>query len=194
MSSSANPLTMKLNSSANSAKLTFVQPLHLSHRRTFSHAISLVSPGSKRYSTRPSHSSAVRMSSNDLLVVGAGHLGTRIAKRWRQLHPSASIVGETKTETSHAELRDAGITPALAGTTNHSFSNVVFCVPPRGDPNYKNIVEAATKRASRRFVFTSSTSVHAGAECITEDTPARNEGRASFLYQAEEKVLQSPNA
>lgn len=131
------------------------------------------------------------MSSNDLLVVGAGHLGTRIAKRWRQLHSTATIVGETKTKSSHAQLREAGITPVLAGTSNDSFPNVVFCVPPRGDPNYKNIVEAATKRASRRFIFTSSTSVHAGAESITEDTPARNEGRASFLYQAEEKVLQS---
>lgn len=102
------------------------------------------------------------MSSKDLLVVGAGDLGIRIAKGWQHLHPSARIVGETKTEAFHALLRDAGITPALAGTRNHLLPYVVCCVPYpyRGDPNYKNIVQAATKRASRRFVFTSSTSVY----------------------------------
>ncbi|KAI0567693.1 rossmann-fold nad -binding domain containing protein [Gracilaria domingensis] len=127
---------------------------------------------------------------DDLLIVGAGHLGSRIARHWRRLHPSANIIGETKTETSHEALRDIGVTPVLAGSSSASFPNVVFCVPPRGDPAYSDVVGRAASRATRRFVFTSSTSVHGGVQFVTEDTPTSDKGRASFLHHAENVALQ----
>ncbi|CAN8067348.1 unnamed protein product [Agarophyton chilense] len=126
---------------------------------------------------------------DDLLIVGAGHLGSRIARQWRRLHPAATIVAETKTNASHPMLRDIGCTPALASASSSQFPYVAFCVPPRGDPEYDNLVDAAAKRARRRFVFTSSTSVYATATLLTEDTPTSHQGRAATIYRAEKRAL-----
>eukprot|EP00178_Gracilaria_changii_P008288 TRINITY_DN253_c0_g1_i3.p1 TRINITY_DN253_c0_g1~~TRINITY_DN253_c0_g1_i3.p1 ORF type:complete len:239 (+),score=26.40 TRINITY_DN253_c0_g1_i3:359-1075(+) len=136
------------------------------------------------------HTPRMSASEHDLLVVGAGHLGSRIARQWRQLHPYATIVAETKTQASHTALRDMGVTPVLAASSSGAFPNVAFCVPPRGDPAYSGIVQRAAERATRRFVFTSSTSVHGGALFVREDTPTSDKGRAAILHHAENTALQ----
>ncbi|KAI0559098.1 NAD(P)-binding [Gracilaria domingensis] len=125
----------------------------------------------------------------DLLIVGAGYLGSRVARQWRHIHPAAVIVAETRTDSSHSALRDIGATPALAGCSSQSFPYVVFTAPPYGNVNYHALVEAAAKRAQRRFVFTSSTSVYGSAKSVTENTPTSDQGRGSFLFHAEAAAL-----
>lgn len=90
------------------------------------------------------------------------------------------IVGETRTDASHAELRSGSpmIEPRIArqldGAPSHpdeTFPYVVFCAPPGGNPDYTGAVQRAAKRARARegdgdgdggtFIFTSSGGVYA---------------------------------
>lgn len=132
---------------------------------------------------------------NDLLIIGAGNLGRLIASAWRDAHPSATIQGETRTETSHEALAAAGATPALAGSSSAQFPYVVFCAPPSQSDDYPGAAADAAKRvlAGGRFLFTSSGSVHGReAKLINEDTPVVTEGRAVVLARAEHNVLAVP--
>ena len=40
-------------------------------------------------------------SSEDLLVIGPGVLGSYLGKLWLERHPSATLVGQTNTDTNH---------------------------------------------------------------------------------------------
>ncbi len=44
----------------------------------------------------------------DVLIVGPGVLGSRIASEWLERYPSAVVVGQTNTERAHETLRLAG--------------------------------------------------------------------------------------
>lgn len=132
---------------------------------------------------------------NDLLIIGAGTLGRLIGADWRQAFPTASIVGETRTETSHPLLLEAGITPALAGSSSKAFPYVVLCAPPSQSPDYPGTAAAAAARVTPggRLAFTSSGSVHGrDATLINEQTPVVKEGRALVLAQAERNILSVP--
>lgn len=134
-------------------------------------------------------------SPDDLLIVGAGHLGRLIAQTWRAKHPSATIVGETGSEASHSTLREIGVIPALAETAPGLFPRVVFCAPPSKFKDYAAAASSATGRVtpSGRFVFTSSSAVTGAATHITEQTPADMEGpRSKVLAEVEQRVLSVP--
>ena len=131
---------------------------------------------------------------HDLLIIGAGRLGQRIARTWREKHPVAEILGETRTDASHATLSALGITPVLAGTTTRRFPYVVFCAPPSPFPDYAHAVQEATERVlpDGRFVFTSSTSVYGDAPFADERTPRKDTGRAERLFYAENAAMRIP--
>ncbi len=71
----------------------------------------------------------------DLLVVGAGHLGTRVAVLWRNRFPECQIYLKTKTENAERskKWRRLGYQP-VASTDNPrsipKFPFVVYSVPP----------------------------------------------------------------
>lgn len=155
--------------------------------------------------TRPRHLTTRRTSNqrfvmstsgpNDLLIVGAGTLGRLIGVEWRQAFPTATVIGETRTDASHPLLLEAGITPAIAGTSSSQFPRVVFCAPPSGSADYPGTVAAAAARVAPggRLAFTSSGSVHGkGPTLITERTPVVKEGRALVLAEAESNILAVP--
>lgn len=131
---------------------------------------------------------------NDLLVVGAGGIGQRVGKQWRALYPDATIIGETRTDEKHDLVTEAGMTPAILGSTPGKFPKVVFCAPPSGSENFGEDVLAATKRAADdgRVVFTSSGSVHGPTDFVTESTPYGTTERAQRMIRAEEAVLSFP--
>jgi hypothetical protein len=56
-----------------------------------------------------------------------------IGQQWRAEHPKATVYGETRSESKHADLRAEGIEPVLrAQRAGHSCPNVVFCAAPSG--------------------------------------------------------------
>ena len=72
---------------------------------------------------------------NDLLVVGAGHLGTRVAVLWRNKFPDCQIFLKTKTENQERSEKwnSLGYLPISSATDQDSipkFPYVVFSVPP----------------------------------------------------------------
>lgn len=96
-----------------------------------------------------------------------------------QAHPEARIVGETRTDATHDELRSLGIEPRTPphheknagseGDGDAAFPFVIFCAPPSGSEDYAGEVARACDRwigdatsASARgaLVFTSSCSVY----------------------------------
>jgi nucleoside-diphosphate-sugar epimerase len=135
---------------------------------------------------------------NDLLIVGPGVLGKRVAALWHEEHPDASIVGETRTTSSHAGLRAAGIIPTVFPTDPEMlFSQVVFCAPPTGNVDYPGCVRAAAARTepAGTFVFTSSGSVYAepsrgSSGVTTENSPTSDSQRAKNLLDAEDVALE----
>ena len=109
--------------------------------------------------------------SRDLLIVGAGYLGRKVALQWREKHRDARVVGVTRTDASHASLRSDGIEPVTGDELKGakvSFPYVALAAPPRmrsgGSPEeYKALAEdalawwsPAARGADGGFVFTSS--------------------------------------
>jgi hypothetical protein len=135
----------------------------------------------------------VIMSADDLLIVGPGVLGQRVASQWIAAHPTASIVGETRSTNSHAALIAAGISPTISSTREQSqYSQVVFCAPPRGNPDYPGAVSAAAARTAPGgvFIFTSSGGAYADTGgVLTEASPSADGARAAGLIAAESAAL-----
>jgi hypothetical protein len=72
---------------------------------------------------------------NDLLVIGAGHLGARVAVLWRNKFPDCQIFLKTKTENPERseKWKSLGYQPISASTALDSipkFPFVVYSVPP----------------------------------------------------------------
>lgn len=132
---------------------------------------------------------------DDLLIIGAGHLGRLIGQDWLAKHPSAKVVGETGSDSSHSLLQSQGIIPAIAGSTPGTFPHVVFCAPPSKFSDYAGAVAEATSRVSQngRFAFTSSSSVYGEAKNINEKTPPDEENpRSKLLTKVEQNVMAIP--
>lgn len=140
---------------------------------------------------------SVKMSSatrdTDLLIVGAGCLGRRIAAQWLHLHPNANVTGETRTSQRHEELRNLGINPALVGeASNQHYSNVVFCAPPSGSSDYPASARSAVERTDQNgvVVFTSSVAVYRKDQnVLNENSPVVLTERSKPLLEAEQVVL-----
>lgn len=99
----------------------------------------------------------------DLWVVGAGELGQRVIKIWKEKHPRSVVVAETLTRDRHRYLKPLGALCTLrekrSERDKHIASNVVFAAPPTGTLDYALELKEATRLWNRRgkFVFTSST-------------------------------------
>ncbi len=133
------------------------------------------------------------MSDLDLLVIGAGTLGARVAGLWQRSAPGARITVETASAARHEDLGAAGFVPRLRTAPDATPAPyVVFAVPPSQTADYA--AEAA--RAARLFdgrgalVMTSSTAVYAeeAGGVVTEAAPLATSARAARLLAAEAAI------
>eukprot|EP00171_Calliarthron_tuberculosum_P016892 IDg16892t1 len=115
---------------------------------------------------------AHEMERNDLLVIGAGSLGVRVAHRWRKRYPDSQITCATSSTAKHARFEAEGFTPALASELNTPTTSVLFCAPAnyQVDPaEYIACVTAGAALARERYVFTSSTSVYPESKTVLRE-------------------------
>jgi pimeloyl-ACP methyl ester carboxylesterase len=120
---------------------------------------------------------------NDLLVFGAGYLGSRVAKLWKNEFPDSSILE---------------ITSKNSDSIKQKFSNVIFCIPPsqltpEGETQSFKEVEKAIGAFNGigKLVVVSSTGVYAensGGE-VDEKSEISNSDRAQKLIQIEKCFL-----
>jgi prephenate dehydrogenase len=70
----------------------------------------------------------------DLIVVGAGQLGCRVAQIWKKTYPDAQVFLKTRSdnEVRSAKWRKAGFCPLSASDTLVTAPYVVFSAPPTG--------------------------------------------------------------
>lgn len=112
---------------------------------------------------------------SDLLVVGPGVLGKRIAEQWK-LTMSTNVVGKTRSDATRKELLSLPSCPFEKVVTSWQeldskvFKYVIFCAPPSGNDDYPAEVTKSTKYYDKNFggnfVFTSSAGVYAVKEGI----------------------------
>lgn len=129
----------------------------------------------------------------DLLVFGAGSLGTRVARLWRAQHKDARIVCVTRTPRRHEQLRAEGFEVALTDAyigadAPAKFPYVLCSIPPNGSFNQCAAEVARAKSlATQRFVQTSSTGVYDSnaTELLTEASPVAETARAKRLLAGE---------
>jgi hypothetical protein len=129
-------------------------------------------------------------SERDLLIIGAGALGGRVGRLWKEQHPEARVTAETGSTHRHRALRDAGLSPRLRSEpdpSQHPF--VLLSVPPSSVADYGSEATRATELFDRtgRLLITTSTAVYraeAGETC-TEGSPLADSPRAARLLDAE---------
>ncbi len=127
---------------------------------------------------------------HDLLVVGAGNLGVRTARQWREKYPDAMVMTATWSDARHDQLAGEGFIPVLSSKLQHRAPYVLFCAPPSRRQDlaaYVADIRRAGALATRRFVFTSATSVYVddGRSVVTEKSPLANSQRARRMLLAE---------
>eukprot|EP00435_Cladocopium_sp_Y103_P070465 s103_g35.t1 len=176
---------------------------HLSVRRALRGLLVLLSCG-LWYHTGPAADSLVmaEATNEDLLVVGAGYLGRRVAQLWRSEKPQAKVLAATLTEKSHEALREEGLDPILASDLKASklqFSQVVFCAPPSRDAGEyaKSVTDALEYLAMGGIgVFTSSASVFAedSGNSVDESGAVSDSGSAQRMLEAEEAAQRGGSA
>ncbi len=128
-----------------------------------------------------------------LLIVGAGTLGARVGAIWRQWHPDAEVLAETRSSQRHPRLRAAGMGVRVReDEAPPSFPNVLFSVPA-SQPDYASECARAVGLWNRagRLVMSSSTAVYAESEgnLCTESSPLAENDRARRLLANEAVVL-----
>eukprot|EP00930_Biecheleria_cincta_P072606 TRINITY_DN59983_c0_g1_i1.p1 TRINITY_DN59983_c0_g1~~TRINITY_DN59983_c0_g1_i1.p1 ORF type:complete len:264 (-),score=22.60 TRINITY_DN59983_c0_g1_i1:3-794(-) len=147
--------------------------------------------------------SSAAAGSKDLLVVGAGNLGRRVAGLWLGDNEVTRVIGTTLTEESHAHLRALGIEPITVSDAvdmDEKFPNVLFCAPPRTKSNpdssfYVQAVRDAMQHWAGQdhgcFVFTSSGGVISedSGRVVSEESPVSDSPGVLPLLAAEEIVL-----
>lgn len=153
-------------------------------------------------------------SSDDLLVYGAGYLGRLVAQRWLEERPASRVVGVTRSDAHHEELRALGLEPRTAGAdlasaaAPGSFANVVFAAPPGAARREGEAAQAAGSYADAvgealsywsgpdsdhgGFVFTSSGGVFAedAGGTVDEVSPVSESPRTAVLLEAEGRARQ----
>eukprot|EP00747_Dinoflagellata_sp_TGD_P078328 gnl/TRDRNA2_/TRDRNA2_160012_c1_seq1.p1 gnl/TRDRNA2_/TRDRNA2_160012_c1~~gnl/TRDRNA2_/TRDRNA2_160012_c1_seq1.p1 ORF type:complete len:337 (-),score=69.26 gnl/TRDRNA2_/TRDRNA2_160012_c1_seq1:6-1016(-) len=145
-----------------------------------------------------------QLNPDDLLVIGAGVLGQRVAAMWRAERPGGTVTAVTRSDASHDALRAAGLVPMTIADLTASaprFDNVLFAAPPSGTPEpgaYGEAVAAALERwagatgdGDGSFVFTSSASVFAedAGGVVKESSQLAETAGALRLIDAEELVI-----
>lgn len=110
---------------------------------------------------------------HDLWIVGAGTLGSIIAKQYRTSYPEANIVAETKTSNRHPELQSFNILNKLrSNRTSRNYKqakNVVITLPPSSSTNYAEELNEACQlwagpEHGGQLIFTSSLAVYGEAK------------------------------
>lgn len=138
--------------------------------------------------------------SRDLLIVGPGVLGGLVASYWKEKHPTARIVGETRTKDNHEDLKalDIELRDREAGMNDdEKFPFVIFAAPPSGNDDYIAEISRASGKwnGEGTLLFTSSAAVYdvEEGEC-TENSPLKKQGqseRTDKLIGSEEAILQA---
>lgn len=128
---------------------------------------------------------------HDLLVVGAGGLGGSAARQWQRMHPDALVMCATWSDERHDKLRADGLLPILSSDELPPAPFVLFCAPPSPRQDiavYCHDVRRAASAATRRFIFTSATSVYVDYSVVREDSPLALTPRARRMRAAEESA------
>lgn len=134
---------------------------------------------------------------NQLLIIGAGHLGARVARVW--LATSGSVLAETRSTNRHSELVKLGAAVRVATEPDPTpADNVLFCVAASHWGDDAALIRRAIRlwTGKGRFVLTSSTGVYAerdGGRC-DEASPTGGSDRAETLLAAERVVLAAGGA
>eukprot|EP00126_Sphaerothecum_destruens_P013367 Sdes_comp22879_c0_seq1m21253 len=137
----------------------------------------------------------------DLLVVGCGELGTRVAVLWKKSHPDAYVQVVTATLKRHDKLRQLGLTPVLELSQEDSnrFAHVLFCIPPSNCAEYAQLISNSLDLYSGTgsYVFISSTGVYEelDGETIDDFDPSLHLSCSSRAKQllAYETLVQETN-
>lgn len=130
----------------------------------------------------------------DLLVVGAGHLGSRVIALWRARFPATEIVAETASVTRHPSLSKMSAAARLRSDGDlQPRPNVLVALPPSAVDDYPREIARAARLWNKvgRLVMISSTAVYDekdGGTCQEASVVASN-ARARRLLNAEETVL-----
>jgi nucleoside-diphosphate-sugar epimerase len=132
--------------------------------------------------------------SSDLLIIGAGCLGARVAALWIAAHPQARVTAETRSDARHESLRRAGATPRLrTDPAPPTHPVVLLAVPASSPPDYSAEAARAVQllSGSGRLLITSSTAVYAASrgEHCDEQSELGDDTRARRLLSAEARVL-----
>ena len=147
---------------------------------------------------------------NDLAVIGAGELGSRVAALWKTHLEAigdreARVVAVTRTTRRHEALHARGIDARLieqfCAEKNETFGRVVLCVNFGELAKNPTVVDESLRcwdaSAGGVYVYTSSTGVlasDAGGQRFDEQAPVSDEPRAQALYKVEQEVLGSGGA
>jgi nucleoside-diphosphate-sugar epimerase len=125
------------------------------------------------------------MTAPRLIVLGAGELGGRLARRW--VADGGGALGYTATDDRHAALRADGVEPRLGAPTGalRPEDLLVICVP-----GYARLTEAVRQLADApapdRAVYVSSTGYYGGrGGLIDEDTPPGASDRSQAIAAGE---------
>ncbi|KAL4418741.1 hypothetical protein ABPG77_006414 [Micractinium sp. CCAP 211/92] len=139
-------------------------------------------------------------SSNCLLIVGPGVLGSYLGKLWVDSNGAGSAVGQTNSTNNHAKLQALGLAARTkdAAAGGGTFPYVLFSAPPSGSADYLAEIKAALALwdGTGAFVFTSSAGVYTvedGSAC-DESAPTAKLGdneRTDRLLAAEAAVLEA---
>ena len=128
----------------------------------------------------------------DLMIIGAGVLGKRVAYSWRARYPKATIVGVTRHEQAPDWMKDIKVEHLvrkdMSDNPNKKFANVIFCIPPQTD--YAGEAVFATKQwdDQGQIVFSSSAGVYSenGGGLVTALSPVLDDDRTRAILETED--------
>ena len=131
-----------------------------------------------------------------LNIIGAGHLGARVADLWARRSVDSRVLAETNSSPAGGLLLDDYIVHRFRTDPDpRPSSYVLFSVPPSSVQEYRDEAARAVRlwNGGGRLLMTSSTGVYGeanGGVCI-EESPLSSSERARILLGAEEVVLEA---
>jgi len=145
------------------------------------------------------------MSGKDILIIGPGVLGSRVATLWKQRFPQAQITLKAKRQDPEREAKwqSLGFICGSDKDVGHKYPNVLFSAPPTAGTleEYVDSVKAGGEICTSRYVFTSSGGVYVendggivdeASDVVFSEDPSSMSSRAVGILQAEKKVLEHP--
>lgn len=129
-----------------------------------------------------------------LWIVGAGNVGSRVARRWIADYPEGPVFAETRTTERHAALKRLGARPRLREAPPPPVADNVLVATSKlhGADRVAESERALAGWSERgRFVFVSTTAVYAeqsGGRC-TEASVTHRDARTGPWLDAEACVL-----